>query len=216
MEILGKLFGSESRVKIIRLFLFNPAQVFSVAEIAERGKIPPALARREVRMFRKIGLAKTRTSTKLIRKQVGKRLVLKRRKDNGYALNESFAYLAPLRELLINTVLFKNDALIQKLQSTGRIKLLIVAGVFIHDEESRVDLLIVGEGIKKFMLENVMRTIEAEIGKELRYAAFETIDFHYRFGMYDKLIRDILDYPHRKILNKLGFVYPEEGKRVEL
>ena len=46
--------------------------------------------------------------------------------------------------------------------------------------------------------------VEAEIGKELTFASFETADFHYRLGMYDKLIRDILDYPHQKLLDKLN------------
>ena len=46
--------------------------------------------------------------------------------------------------------------------------------------------------------------LEAEIGKELRYAAFETGEFNYRLGMYDKLVRDILDYPHTVVLDRLG------------
>ena len=48
--------------------------------------------------------------------------------------------------------------------------------------------------------------MEAEIGKELRYAAFEAPEFEYRVKMYDKLIRDIFDFPHKTILNKLGLV----------
>jgi len=51
---------------------------------------------------------------------------------------------------------------------------------------------------------SIMSSIEALLGKELRYAAFETTDFQYRLSIYDKLIKDILDYQHEKILNKLG------------
>jgi hypothetical protein len=53
-------------------------------------------------------------------------------------------------------------------------------------------------------LERAIRDIESEVGKELTYAAFKTDDFIYRLGMYDKFIRDILDYPHEKILDKIG------------
>jgi hypothetical protein len=42
------------------------------------------------------------------------------------------------------------------------------------------------------------------MGKEIRYSAFETGEFQYRLGMYDKLIRDVLDYPHETVLDKLG------------
>ena len=67
-----------------------------------------------------------------------------------------------------------------------------------------VDMLIVGDGLKKGAISRIVKTMEAEIGKELVFASFETADFHYRLGMYDKLIRDILDYPHQKLLDKLN------------
>jgi hypothetical protein len=82
--------------------------------------------------------------------------------------------------------------------------MVIVSGVFIQDSDSRVDLLVVGDNLKSSAIERVVRTMEAEIGKELVFASFETADFHYRLGMYDKLIRDILDYPHQKLLDKLN------------
>jgi len=62
----------------------------------------------------------------------------------------------------------------------------------------------VGDHLKQAKLLSIMSSIEALLGKELRYAAFETVDFRYRLSIYDKLIKDILDYQHKKILNKLG------------
>ena len=82
--------------------------------------------------------------------------------------------------------------------------MVIVAGVFIQNPDSRVDLLIVGDNLKRGSIDRIVKTMEAEIGKELTFASFETADFHYRLGMYDKLIRDILDYPHQKLLDKLN------------
>ena len=82
--------------------------------------------------------------------------------------------------------------------------MVIVSGVFIQNPESRVDLLIVGDNLKKGAITRIVKTMEAEIGKELIFASFETPDFHYRLGMYDKLVRDILDYPHQKLLDKLN------------
>jgi len=83
-------------------------------------------------------------------------------------------------------------------------KLVIVSGIFTQSNDSRVDLLVVGDNLKKSVLDNTIKTIEAEIGKEIRFAVFETPDFRYRLGLYDKLIRDILDFPHEKIVNRLG------------
>jgi len=45
---------------------------------------------------------------------------------------------------------------------------------------------------------------ESEIGKELTYAFLETPEFQYRLEMRDKFVRDILDYPHEKLIDKIG------------
>ena len=94
--------------------------------------------------------------------------------------------------------------IVKKISRTGHIKLILTSGIFLHDKDSRVDILIVGDHIKQAKLLVVMHSLEAELGKELRYAAFETADFQYRLSIYDKLIMDILDSRNEKILNKLA------------
>lgn len=202
MEILSKLFGGEAKVKIMRLFLFNPDTIFEIGAIAERVKEDPARVRKEILGLEKISLVKKRI--------VGKAEVKNGRKTEtrvtsyGYYLNQNFSYLSPLQNFLINAKPLQPKEIVKKISQLGTIKLLVIAGVFIQDYESRVDLLVVGDNIKKTHLENLVKTLEAEIGKELKYAYFNTADFTYRMSMYDKLIRDILDYPHEKIVNKLG------------
>ena len=53
--------------------------------------------------------------------------------------------------------------------------------------------------MKKSKIEEEVHKLEAEIGTELVYAVFDTKEFVYRLNMYDKLIRDILDFPHEVI-----------------
>ena len=190
METLSKLFGSEAKVKIMRLFLFNPERTFTVAEIADRTKTDPGKVRREVGLLEKAGLIKPKTGN-------GSR-------KKGFSLDPHFGYLTALQNFLINVEPFEPKEVIRRLVHLGAVKLIIVAGVFIQEPESRVDILVVGDHIKRSAVEHAMKTLEAEIGKELRYAYFTTEDFKYRLSMFDKLIRDILDYPHEKILNKLG------------
>ena len=45
---------------------------------------------------------------------------------------------------------------------------------------------------------------DAELGREIRYASFETEDFRYRLGAYDRLLRDVFDYPHSLLIDKIG------------
>ncbi len=191
METLSKLFGSENKVKIMRLFLFNPDQVFNISNIAIRAQTKSSKVRSEVSLLEKTGLVRRRNGGK-------------KKGGQGFVLNKEFPYLTPLQNFLINVEPLNAKEIIKRVSKLGSIKLLIIAGVFIQEPESRLDILIVGDGVKKAKLENTIKILESEIGKELRYAYFTTEDFKYRLSMFDKLIRDILDYPHKKVLNKLG------------
>ena len=122
----------------------------------------------------------------------------------GYALNESFEYLEPLKNLLTISSVAADETLLKRFSGSGRLKLFIVSGIFIQNWDARVDLLLVGEDLNLERIEAVIKDIEAELGKEIAYSAFETQDFEYRFGIHDRLIRDILDYPHVILLDRLG------------
>lgn len=203
MDTLTKLFGSAAKVKVMKLFVFNGDDTFDIAEIAERSKESVGKVRREVSLFEKAGLIKRKVFYKTIRRGRRGAKPLKK-KTNGYTLDSKFEFLPALHAFLVNVNEFGPKALSSRFARAGNIKLIIVAGVFTQDPDSRVDLLVVGDGIKKNVLENSIRNVEADMGKEIRYAYFETKDFLYRLGVYDKLIRDILDFKHKKVLNKLG------------
>lgn len=206
MEILGKLFGTQERVKIMRLFLFSPDQPFDLADIALKTKSEIKDAKREISELNKISLIKSRIFFKEIikGKNSNKKGEVSKKKTSGWILNRSFPYLMELQNLLINAQLIRHGEILKRLSNVGKLKTVIVSGVFIQDEDSRVDMLVVGDNLKKSAVENAVRTIESEIGREITYASFETADFQYRLGMCDKLIRDILDYRHEKILDKIG------------
>lgn len=203
MDILSKLFGSESRIKILRLFLFSSTETFSFDDIVSRTRVESRDIKKEIALLTSIGLIKKKPFVKEIVKKVrGKEIVVKE-KGTGFTLDDKFPYLLSLKNLLITVSLHDNNDIIERITKVGRIKVLAVAGVFIQDWESRVDMLVVGEGISMTRLDSVVKVLESEIGKEIRYSAFETPDFEYRLGIYDKLIRDILDFPHTKLIDKL-------------
>ena len=86
----------------------------------------------------------------------------------------------------------------------GKIRLVVIAGVFIQSEDSRADLLLVVDDLQRTKLDQAVHSMEAEIGRELSYGIFDSKDFNYRLSVYDKFVRDVLDYPHEKILDKIG------------
>ena len=79
---------------------------------------------------------------------------------------------------------------------------MVASGFFTNVPDARVDLLLVGKKLKKSVIEKAIAVIESEIGKELTYALFETEDFLYRAHMYDKLVRDVIDFPHVKVVDR--------------
>ncbi|MBU1179130.1 MAG: hypothetical protein ABIJ85_02440 [bacterium] len=191
-SILSKLFGSVDRLKIIRLFLLNAEEVFLPKSIVKRAKASPASVRREINLLSGIGFVHKKKFS-----QDGK-------KKEGWCTDSSFLLLEPLKELVLDTTPLSRTEFLGRLRKAGQIKLVILSGIFIKHEDSRVDILVVGDKIRKNALEKILKEAEAEIGKELVYAVFTTDDFVYRLNIYDKFIRDILDYPHQKIMNKLG------------
>jgi predicted transcriptional regulator len=191
MEILEKIFGGPSRVKLMRLFLFNPKSIFSNEEISERSRVDATHMRRDLNFLHKVGLIKKRTN--------GGR-------PNWY-LNDRFPYLAEFQRLLLQTSLITPQAIIKKISKFGRPKMLILSGLFKERwDETNLDMLIVSDRPKKSIVDNVMASIEAEIGKEIRYAVLDTDDFKYRLSIGDKLVRDVLDYPHEIVLDRLSLL----------
>ncbi len=190
METLEKLFGGAPRVKLMRLFLFNPSTHFQSSEIAERSKIASSRLRKELGFLH---------SMKLIKKA-------SRGGRPTWFLNERFPYLLELQRLLLQSSLVSPDAIIKKLSKLGRLKMVVLAGLFKEQWEDRLDMLVVADGIKKGRIEALMKTLEAEIGKEIRYSVLEAADFKYRLGIGDKLVRDVLDYPHDIVVDKLGIL----------
>jgi hypothetical protein len=183
-ESVAYIFGGDAKVKIMRLFIFNPGLTFTASEVASRAKARPEATRKELHFLAKAGLVKKRA--------------------RGYMLNAAYRHLPAIGHFLIDAAPLSEKEIIRKLSAAGSMKFVLLAGAFINNPDSRVDILIVGDNIKQGKLLSVISSLEAEIGKELRYAVFETADFQYRLVIYDKLIRDILDSEHQKILNKLG------------
>jgi len=204
MDTLTAILGSETKVKMLRLFLFNPETPFFANEIARRTKSSSSSVRKELETLAAIDILKKRVVSKDAPRKHPGHVSAKRIRGLGYILNPHFPHLEALRNLLIISSVSADATLAKRFAGVGRLKVVIAAGVFIQNWDSRVDLLLVGEGLNLHKIESVIRDIEAEIGKEIAYSAFETADFEYRMGIHDRLVRDIIDSPHTTLLDRLG------------
>ena len=189
-DILGSIFNSPARVKIMRLFLLNQEHVFASSQIVVRSNVSSTLVRREVAVLARSNFIKRKKE-----RQNGKMV-------EGWIFDPKFEYTQSLTNLLFGTEFVDKVELARRFKRAGRIKLLLLSGVFNHTTNVKLDLLLVGDNLRRPVVERIIRSLEAEIGKEISYAAFETQEFVYRASMYDKLIRDIIDFPHETAINQ--------------
>ena len=192
MESLSRLFGNPVRLKLLRLFLFNDEAFYSLADAAFRIKASKDATRKELSVLVHSGVIKKKQG----KKSEGQGL--------GYAAHKKFAHYEALQTFLRDSTDLNDADILATLRRAGTVRVVALSGIFTSAIETKVDLLVVGDKLEEKVLANAIHTLEAELGRELRYAYFTTEEFKYRVGVYDRLVRDVFDYPHRTILDRLG------------
>jgi hypothetical protein len=195
---LSILFGSPARVKLLRFFLFNPSKEFTFDEMSRRAKLVRRTARTEINALERADIIRG--------KQVYQQLEgrSKRSRVQAYTLNKDFAELQALQTFLFDTAPINGKTLLKHLRKAGPLDFVCIAGVFLREFEQRLDVLLAMKKVSETKVETAIRSLEAEVGIEIRYAVFNSEELSYRVGMYDKLTRDVFDYPHQIIVDKLN------------
>lgn len=132
MEILAKLFGNETRVKLLRLFLFNPDNNYSLSEIVSRSKSNKKDVSKEILNLIKTNIIKKKSITREVQQKKKKKIIIKKVHEIGYGLDNKFPYLQALKNLLIMVSLHADDTLVKRFSSINKIKLFITSKVFIQ------------------------------------------------------------------------------------
>lgn len=203
VTLLAKLFGSEARVRLMRLFLVNPTEIFDAETTGRRVHLSKAALRKDIQMLLGIGfLRKGARTVHFDLSRDGKKS--KRKKIQGFMLTREFPYMEELTSLLASKIPYARERLLGGLKSAGKVNLLVIAGCLLGHETNHVDMFLVGDELKKSKIENVLGSIEAETGKEIIWAFMPTKEFQYRYGMQDRFIKDLFDNPHELLINKLG------------
>lgn len=120
-----------------------------------------------------------------------------------YQVNKNLSFFEELRSLILRISPPSFPSLERSLRKIGRFKLAVVTGVFLNLSNTRVDLLVVGDDIDYRRFSDFIKNLENNMGVELRYVVLGLNEFLYRYGMFDRFVRDILEYPHKKLINRL-------------
>ena len=182
--MLKRLFTSNTRIKLLTLFLLNPDEEYFIRELTRKLDEQINSIRRELDNLRKLGLLKSKTKNR----------------KKFYVVNKQFVIFNELRSIIIKAMSGKDD-LVKKITKFGDVEFLALLGVFV-DKPSPVDILLVGNVDKNKLQEFLNSEIETE--KPIRFSILSKDDFLYRIKCKDQFIQAILTDPDNIIaVNKL-------------
>lgn len=184
---LEALFGSRERWRLIKLFLLNDEELFTVQELAKRNKIDGRKTSSILNQLVKAGFVKQRTKAK----------------KRYFQTNIRFPFFHELKNLVVRSNIYPQCESLGKIKNLGAVKLGLISGVFINHPKAKTDLLIIGDAISRAKMKHLLEDLEAEMGREINYSLMSTSEFKYRTNMFDKFIMDILDSPHEIVVNKM-------------
>ena len=197
-QILEQLFESPVKLKLLKLFLRNPQKQFLLSDIIKKTQSRKREVKKQIKSLRSIGLLQQKKIKGNRKKQIKGGLY--------FSVNPDFDFYNELQILILKSSPTSKEKMLKKILRLGRMKIALIAGVFLNTENSRVDLFLVGDNISRRRLMNFLAEMESEVGKEIEYAAMNTQEFDYRYHMFDRFVRDILEKPHEKLVNKIRFI----------
>jgi len=197
-QILEQLFESPVKLKLLKLFLRNPQKQYLLTDIVKRTQSNKSVVSTQLNGLEAIGLLKRKKIRGNSRKQIKTGLY--------YSVNPDFDFYGELQSLILKSSPTSKEKMLNRIMKLGRIKMALIAGVFLNADNNRLDLFLVGDDISSRRLMNFLSEMESEVGKEIAYAAMDTKEFDYRYHMFDRFVRDILEKPHEKLVNKIRFI----------
>ena len=208
-DFLAQLLDNTIRARVFRLFFNAEEDAFSLEDITKRTQTKNAKSvAKELERLSRMGIIRTYTEKVAIAESQTRARRKKPMRRKVWSLNQSCPHLGALRALTFATGL-RADAepmLLEKLRRVGRLRLVIMSSTFMsaRSGDAKIDLLLVGDSFDGKKMDAVLASIESERGREIRYAAFSPREYAYRLDVQDRLIRDLLDYPHQVLLDKLA------------
>lgn len=203
-DFLTQFVGNKDRAQLLRVFTFNPTEIFTITSLAKRAGITTGAAGRELKLLEKWGLVKkNKVTTARIVKVVTTRSKAKApAKQDVWSANLDFKHIRAVSGFVHEISPVQYDSIVDALKRSGKISAVILSGSFMGDASRPADLIVAADPLNERRLETAIRGLEPIFGREIRYAAFSTPEFRYRLTIQDRLIRDTLDFPHLVLLDR--------------
>ncbi len=190
--MLEYLFGSKTRLKLLRLFFSHPEEKFYVRELSRRLGAQINSIRREL--------------GHLLEAKIIIFNEIEGDKRKYFCLNPDGVINSELQSLLLKAQIWGEKQLVEAIKNLGNVDYLVLSGRFTGVKDSPADLLIVGN-ISRKELASLVRLFEKEFGNEARYSVMTLKEFIYRRDVADKFLSDLLEKPHLVAVDKIPSLY---------
>lgn len=193
---LEQLFGSQTRARLLSLFLLHPAEAYFVRELTRKIDAQLNSVRRELKNLMELGLVLERVETG---PKVAKTLADKKK---FYIANTESILFHDLRALFTKVQILLKQNLVDEIQARGDVEYLAFTGRFINNTEMPTDILIVGT-FEPTALKKVVAEFEKELGHEINYTLLPKEEFLYRRQVMDRFLISIIDGQKIVMINKI-------------
>jgi DNA-binding transcriptional ArsR family regulator len=210
-EQLTILFGSKTRVKLLRHFLKDPGQKYYVRELTRLLSDHINAIRHELSNLETAGLvtkkkAQGKLYYRLDQEATGinelKLLFTQRPKPTPTEVAAAAAVAAGPQHQMYGV----RPAQPAALPDIGDVKLLVQNGKIVNSKEAPADLLVVGD-IDDDLFNEYLKTLEKKHG-EVRYAVMSETEYSYRSQLFDRFLTLMTGEPKKVIVNNLAHSQP--------
>lgn len=177
MNSMQDFIVSRVRVKLLRIFLAAPSELFYVRQLTRIAQEEINAVRRELIHLEKLGILKSQTR--------GNRLY--------FWCNAEYRFYHELLAMVAKETGL-GAALIKAKERLGRISFAALSERFVRRmpvKEGQVDLLVVGDAVMP-QLSLIVKAAEPEVGREINYSAMSLEELTFRKHRRDPFLLDLL------------------------
>ena len=175
--MLDDLITSKTRIKLLKIFLSYPAEMYHVRDLVRQTKDEINAVRRELQILEK------------------KRILVREPRANRvyYYLDKNYIFYFDLLRIGAKSIGLGSDILKNRIK-LGKIAYAMLSGKYVRRLKKTpedVDLLIVGKVVLP-EIALLIRNEEAKLGTEINYTVMTEDEFHFRKSRSDPFIKQIL------------------------
>ncbi len=211
-NMLEKLFGSKTRVKLLKIFLLNPDQKYYIRQLARNLKTQVNSIRRELNNLEDFGLLISDDNNSIkndilsnkskVAKKKNKEEVKSLKEKKYYGVNKDFILFSEIKTLIIKSQILAGKSFITNLKEVCQPKFILLGGIFVNNENAATDVLIVAD-IKQEKLISIISNLEIELGQEVNFTVMSEEEFKYRQEVADVFLHSVLNSKKIILVDKI-------------